>query len=355
MEDMIDQSAVQHLLKPEALAPYLAERLPSGEIDAPLGAFRVRGGHSNETFFVWRGDERWVLRRPPLGNYLPTAHDVAREFRVLVALDTTPVPAPHPILLCDDPAIIGAPFYLMEALDGVVLRGTTPEWGATPVARHAIGLELVDTLAQLHAVDWRTVGLEGFGRSEGYLERQVRRWAGQLEGARNRDIPDLDFVTNWLATHLPTSPAATIVHGDFRLDNAMFARGLPPRILGVLDWEMSTLGDPLADLGYLLTFWREPRDPPPALTAQQAWKLTEEPGYPTRAELIARYMERTGLTLTTATLAFYRGLAAWKMAILLEGSYKRFLAGATDDPFFRELEHGVPALAAWAKDIVLGA
>ena len=259
------------------------------------------------------------------------------------------MPVPHPLLFCADDTIIGAPFYLMAALDGVVFRSVTPEWAATPAHRREIGMALIDTLARLQGVDWHAAGLDGFGKPEGYLERQVRRWASQLEGARNRDIPDLDYVTQWLATHIPTSPPTAIVHGDFRLDNAMYAPGLPVRLIGLLDWEMSTLGDPLADLGYLLTFWRETSDPPPTFAGEKAWQLTEEPGYPTRAELVERYASQTGLTLTTQTLAFYRGLAAWKMAILLEGSYKRYLAGVTDDPFFAELTQGVPALAAWAQ------
>ncbi len=353
MENQIDRPAVQHLLQPAALAAYLAQHVP-GDAAAPLGAYRVRGGHSNETFFVWRGTDHWVLRRPPLGDYLPTAHDVAREWRVISALAPTPVPVPQPIHYCADTAVIGAPFYLMAQIDGSVIR-TVPAWATTPADCHAIGLALVDALADLHAVDWRAVGLSDFGKPEGYLERQVRRWATQLEGARNRDIPDLDAVTHWLATHIPVSPPATIVHGDYRLDNVMYATGLPVRLVGMLDWEMSTLGDPLADLGYLLAFWREADDPPPALPSQQEWRLTEAPGFPTRAELADQYAARTGRAIAPPALAFYHALALWKMAILLEGSYKRHLAGVTDDPFFAELQSGVPGLAALALAVTRGA
>ncbi len=357
--DQIDRDDVRALLRPDQLAPYLdahlAARVPEYDASQPLGAFRVRGGHSNETFFVWRGASRWVLRRPPLGDYLPTAHDVAREYRVLAALIGSDVPVPRPFLLCDEAGVIGAPFYVMQALDGTVLRFKTPDWAANPDTRRAIGLTLVDVLARLHQVDWHAAGLEGFGKPEGYLERQVRRWATQLDGARNRDIPALDAVTAWLAAHVPVSPPATIVHGDFRLDNVMYAAGLPVRVAGVLDWEMSTLGDPLADLGYLLTFWREAGDPPPALQAESAWRLTEEDGFPTRAEIVDRYAAQTGHAFAPNALAFYRALAVWKMAILLEGSYKRYLSGVTDDPFFAELRAGVPALAAWALDITAGA
>nr|MBA3822859.1 phosphotransferase family protein [Ktedonobacterales bacterium] len=342
MEDQIERPEVARLLNPPALTAYLAEHVP-GDVDAPLGALRVRGGHSNETFFVWRGADRWVLRRPPLGDYLPTAHDVAREWRVISALAGTQVPVPTPILFCEDKSIIGDTFYLMSQIDGLVLRRRLPPWADDPTTRRAIGLALVDALADLHTVDWRTAGLEGFGKPEGYLERQVRRWASQLDGARTRAIPALDTVTAWLAAHLPASPPATIVHGDYRIDNVMYADGLPVRIIGMLDWEMATLGDPLADLGYLLAFWREASDPPPALSAQDDWRLVEAPGFPTRAELAARYAERTGRAIAPTALAFYHALAIWKMAILLEGSYKRHLAGVTDDPFFAELERGVPA------------
>lgn len=353
--NQIANPAVQQLLQPERLAPYLAEHLPTSSAGDPLQAFRVRGGHSNETFFLWRGADQWVMRRPPRGPYLPTAHDVAREWRVLSALQPTAVPTPQPILFCADTGIIGEPFYLMEHLQGEVFRGQTPPWAADPATRRAVGLALVDALAQLHQVDWHAAGLEGFGKPDGYLERQVRRWAGQLAGARTRDIPALDQVTQWLGDHIPESPPATIVHGDFRLDNAMFATDLPVRLVGILDWEMSTLGDPLADLGYLLAFWREAGDPAPALTAENAWRLTEEPGYPTRAELVAHYADCTGQTFAPGAIAFYQALAVWKMAILLEGSYKRFQTGVTDDPFFEELENGVPALAQQALAITQGA
>ncbi len=352
MQNMIDQPEVQKLIEPDRLRGYLEQRLPSATMGEQLGAFRVRGGHSNETFFIWRGSERWVLRRPPLGNILPTAHDVGREYRILSVLQNTAVPVPRPLFYCDDVAIIGAPFYLMEALDGVVLRGASPEWVNSAEIRREIGVQLVDALANLHAVDLQSAGLANFGKPEGYLERQVRRWMTQLDGARTRDIPALDAVSQWLAQHIPDSPRTAIVHGDYRLDNAMFANTLPVRLIGLLDWEMSTLGDPLADLGYLLAFWREKGDPPPALQAENAWRLTEEVGYPTRDEIIGRYAERTGVDLPAHSMNFYRGMAVWKMAIMLEGSYKRFLSGVTDDPFFQELERGVPALADWALQIV---
>jgi aminoglycoside phosphotransferase (APT) family kinase protein len=329
------------LVDEAALERYLAEHLPG--VDGPLVVERiVAGGHSNETFFVTRGSQPLVLRRPPRGPLLPTAHDVLREYRVLSALARTVVPVPQPILACEDTSIIGAPFYLMERKEGVVIRDTLPAFANTPAARRDLGLALVDALATLHSIDWRAAGLEGFGKPEGYLERQVRRWLGQLDGARNRDIPELDQVGEWLKEHIPESPPATIVHGDYRMDNVMFADGLPVRLVAILDWEMSTLGDPLADLGYLLAFWRQAGDPQPEFPSNLWWS-EEAAGFPTRQELAERYAEKTGRRIKE--VAFYQALAIWKLAVLLEGSYKRHLSGTTDDPFFALLREGVPALA----------
>lgn len=341
-----DEGSILHqLVDTGSLQAYLAEHLPGPEAAAPVTVERVRGGHSNETFYVTRGTDTYVLRRPPLGPLLPTAHDVAREYRVLAALARTDVPVPGPILLCADTAILGAPFYLMERVPGVVIRSKLPPaFAAEEASRRGLGEALVDTLAALHAVDWQAVGLGDFGKPQGYLERQLRRWTGQLDASRTRPLPDLDAVTQWLLANLPESPAATIVHGDYRLDNAMFAPEPPARVLAVMDWEMATLGDPLADLGYLLSFWREAGDPDVNLDG--AWNITAQAGFPTRAELVARYAERTGRTMTH--LNFYVALAIWKLAILLEGSYKRHLSGTTDDPFFATLDRGIPLLAGRA-------
>jgi aminoglycoside phosphotransferase (APT) family kinase protein len=329
------------LVDPPALADYLASQLSRS--DAPLEIERIRGGHSNETFYVTRGQDQWVLRRPPRGPLLPTAHDVAREYRVLQALTDTNVPVPRPILLCLDTSVIGAPFYLMQKVDGIVIRAELPlafehDTGAT----RGLGLELIDRLADLHAVDWQQVGLQDFGKPSGYLERQLRRWTGQLDASRTRPTPELDQVTAWLQSNMPDSGPATIVHGDYRLDNAIYEATPPARILAILDWEMATIGDPLADLGYLLSFWREPGDPEPDLK-NESWIVTASPGFCSRSELVARYAERTGRRMEH--VSFYVALAIWKLAILLEGSYSRHLAGTTDDPFFAQLDEGVPALA----------
>src|SRR5262245_11599240 len=312
---MTDERGVsQQLVNVNSLQLYLAQALPHADANAPLAIERIRGGHSNETFYLTRGEEEYVLRRPPLGPLLPTAHDVAREFRVLRALAGTNVPVPRPILLCEDADVIGAPFYLMERISGVVIRAKLPPaFAADQAARAGLGEALIDALADLHAVEWQEAGLGDFGKPQGYLERQLRRWTGQLNASRTRPLPDLDAVTGWLHDHLPVSPPATIVHGDYRLDNLIYAPEPPARVLAIVDWEMATIGDPLADLGYLLSFWAEPGDPLFAL-ADAAWRITAQPGFPTRAQLVTRYAEHTGRRMEHVT--FYVALAIWKLAIL---------------------------------------
>lgn len=336
----------QPLVDEEALSRYLDDRLPGS---GPFTAERHQAGHSNETFFIRRDGHEWVLRRPPRGAFLPTAHDVLREHRVLSALGDTPARAPRTVLACDDESVIGAPFYLMEKVEGVVVRDRLPE-SIDKAGRRQIGEELVDALAELHAVDWQAVGLDGWGRPTGYLDRQLRRWSGQLALAseHTRPLPELEKVAAWLAEHRPESPPSTIVHGDYKLDNVVLDPGPPVRLVSVLDWEMSTIGDPLADVGYLLSFWRESSDPPDPVLAEQG-ELTRQPGFLTRDELIDRYAERSGRR--PRDLTWYIVLALWKLAILLEGSYARHLAGVTDDPFFALLEEGVPALGRRALEV----
>ncbi|GER90319.1 acyl-CoA dehydrogenase [Dictyobacter vulcani] len=341
----------RRLVDSVALQAYLAQHLPAVDKDTALQIERIRGGHSNETFFITSGSEQFVLRRPPYGPLLPTAHDVGREYRILKALTDTSVPVPSPLLYCEDIQVIGAPFYLMERIPGLAIRDTLPSAFEQDIqARTGIGEALIDALVELHKVDWQQAGLEGFGKPQGYLARQLRRWTGQLEASRSRPIPDLDAVTVWLQEHLPESQVSTIVHGDYRLDNALLAPEPPARVLAIVDWEMSTLGDPLADLGYLLSFWREADDPPFSLDA--SWQITGLPGFSSRADLVQRYIERTGRKVEH--LDFYIALAIWKLAVLLEGSYKRYLAGTTDDPFFPVLEKGVPALAKRALSVCHG-
>jgi aminoglycoside phosphotransferase (APT) family kinase protein len=341
---------IAHLVDAGRLAAFLDERgLGAGEVQVE----RIPQGHSNLTFTVRRGDETWILRRPPRGELLPTSHDVTREYRIMTALWGGPVPVPRPIVLNEDPEVIGAPFYLMQRVEGVAIRGELPPaYAADEDARLGLAERLIDVLAEIHQVDWNAIGLGNLGKPAGYIERQVRRWTGQLMGAWNREIPELSEVANWLQEHIPESPPPTLVHGDYRLDNLMVLPEPPARVTAVVDWEMGTIGDPLADLGYLLTFWRDPGDPP-AEFADDAWTISEMPGFPRRQWLVERYRERTGIDVRA--LDFYQVLAIWKLAILLEGSYKRLKDGMADDPWFERLETGVPALARRALELTRAA
>jgi len=332
------------LVDPERLTAYAGPSLPG---DGPLAVERLAEGHSNLTFVVSRGEREWILRRPPQGPLLPTAHDVIREYRVmdLLARSGCGVRVPTVTLACEDPDVIGAPFYLMERVPGEVIRTALPSW-ATEEVRHAIGFELVDALVELHSAPVEPFVAAGIGKPDGYLSRQLRRWRGQREGAKTRELPDYDVLSAWLEDHLPMQAESSLVHGDYKLDNvAMSPSG--PRLTAILDWEMATVGDPLADLGYLMSFWIEPgeRDE----FSEVAGNVTTQPGFPTRAEMVSRYASRSGRDVSDLTA--YVVLAIWKLAILLEASYSRHLAGTTDDPFFALLDRGVPSLLARARGI----
>ncbi len=303
-------------------------------------------GHSNEVHLVHFDGKSWALRRPPRGPLLPTAHDVMREYRVLKALQETPVPVARVYAACDDPSYIGAPFYLMEYMRGEVIRADGKHFAATPDVRRKVSEAMVDLLVALQAVDWRAAGLEGFGRPDGYLPRQLKRWVDQLERTipYTRPLPVMTQVKDWLAAHIPESQPATIVHGDFKLDNVMWDP-LVPRVIAVFDWEMSTIGDPLADLGWMLTYWPDPED---GARQNIVSSMAAEQGWLTRREMIARYEAKAGRAMLK--FLFYRAFALFKLAIILEGSYARFVRGQTDDPLFAGLTERVPALAdaAWA-------
>ncbi len=313
-------------IRREAVERFFAENVPGA--DGPLRFSLISGGRSNLTYRVEAGSEAggcWVLRRPPLGHVLPTAHDMAREHRVLAALAGTGVPVPRPLALCTDPAVNDAPFYVMEHRSGVVLADHLPEgYAATAPDRRRIGDALIDVLARLHAVDFRAVGLADFGRPEGYLERQVRRWAQQWERSRTGPLPAIEELQHRLAAALPGSPAPALVHGDYRLGNLALDPADPGRVVAVYDWEMATLGDPLADLGYTLIYWAEPGEPDagrllPAVTAA--------PGFATRAGLVERYARASGRDV--AQVDFYQVLALYKLAVISEGIYARWKMGKT--------------------------
>jgi aminoglycoside phosphotransferase (APT) family kinase protein len=279
------------LIDERMLGIYLADHLGEG---GPLRVGRHQAGHSNETFFLTYGDRELVLRRPPRGAFLPTAHDVGREYKVLAALGRTNVRVPQVVLSCTDESILGSEFYVMERVKGEVIRYRIP--GSFEEAdRRLIGDELIDALVELHGVDPRSCGLEDFGRPSGYLERQLKRWQSQLELTlpHTRSLPALELVGEWLSGNVVESSPSTIVHGDFKLDNVIFATDPPVRLLAILDWEMSTLGDPLADLGWLISFWREPGDDTGPEVLGHLGTVTSQPGFASRKELVDRYESAT--------------------------------------------------------------
>lgn len=325
---------------PAVVGPYLA-----GVLDEP--SWRectvevIAGGRSNLTYVVTAAAGSLVLRRPPLRAVRPTAHDVAREHRVLSALAGTAVPVPEPVHLCTDPDVLGAPFYLMRRVDGIVVRDSFPTGYADAAAdRVAITDALVDVLAELHAVDPAAVGLSGFGRPDGYLARQLRRWLGEWEALRDADRPAVDALAAALAERLPTGPTAPsgpVVHGDYRLDNVMLDPADPGRVVAVLDWEMSTLGDPLADVGLLAVYWQQDLPPGAPVVTPSVTALS---GFPTRHEVVERYAARTGRDVSA--LPWYVGFGYFKLAVVVAGIVARHRAGAmadnTDDGLARLIE-----------------
>jgi aminoglycoside phosphotransferase (APT) family kinase protein len=337
------------LLVLEPLRAFLdAHGLGEGALEAsPIGE-----GHSNVTYLVRRADgSELVVRRPPRPPLPPSAHDVLREARLLRALHHTPARVPRVLAVGDDPDVIGCPFYVMEKVEGEAIVFELPPALDTPAERRRIAEELIDALAEVHAVDWRAAGLDDFGKPTGYLERQLRRFGGLWEINKTRELPAVERVAQWLGENMPESGPATIVHGDYRLGNAMFALDAPARLTAVLDWEMATIGDPLADLGYMCMVWGQADDPPGGIR-DSLGAVTKAEGFPTRAELIERYEARTGRGMSD--LRWYVTLAVWKMTVFMEGNYKRALAGATDDPYLKHFGEGVLALAAHAEEVARG-
>lgn len=336
------------LLVLEPLLGFLDEHgLGSGDIEAsPIGE-----GHSNVTYLIRRGEAELVLRRPPRPPLPPSAHDVLREARLLRALKDTPARVPEVLAVCDDAATIGCPFYVMERIEGEVIVASVPAALDTPVERRRIGEQLIEALAEIHGVDWQAAGLEGFGKPTGYLERQLRRFTGLWELNRTREIEEVERVGRWLAERMPVSGPATIVHGDFRLGNTIYASEPPAKLVAVLDWEMATIGDPLADLGYLCMMWTESGDPEAGMR-QHLGGVTRREGFPTRAELLADYERRTGRSM--GDLRWYTTLALWKTVVFMEGNYKRALSGSTDDPYLKQFGDGVLELARQAEEVAHG-
>jgi aminoglycoside phosphotransferase (APT) family kinase protein len=318
----------------ERLGDYLTRERP-GLIAGPLTGELIVGGRSNLTYRVTDGRREWVVRRPPLGHVLATAHDVGREYRVITALAGTAVPVPGTVLHCADPDVLGAPFYVMEKVEGTVYRTGEQTASLSSAQRWQLSRSLVDTLADLHAVEPAEVGLGDFGRPEGFLARQVRRWRAQLDASRSRELAGIDQLAEGLAGSVPKSGPPAIVHGDYRLDNVL-VRGT--RIAAVLDWEMSTLGDPLADVGLLLIYW----DRLAATDNPVVDGVGAQHGFPEGATLIEWYAARTGSDLSA--LDWYVAMAAFKLAVILEGIHYRYSLGKTVGEGFDQIGAMVPPL-----------
>jgi aminoglycoside phosphotransferase (APT) family kinase protein len=319
----------------------------------PLTYERIAGGLSNLTYRVTDAAGReWALRRPPLGKTLNSAHDMAREHRVVSSLGGTPVPVPAVAGLCEDEAVNGAPFYVMDFVRGPVLRGTSEAEAAFPDEgdRHEIGRRVADTLAAIHAVDPDSVGLGDLGRKEDYVARQLRRWYGQWEKSKTRELAAIDRVHERLASRIPAQVGASIVHGDYRLDNMILSDS--GEVAAVVDWELCTLGDPLADVGTLMAYWPERGQAETSL----GMPANLAPGFPTRAELAARYAETSGRDLSE--LDFFTALGYWKLAIILEGVYARTAAGGYgqtgSDTGFEAFARLVERLAETAEAVEAG-
>jgi aminoglycoside phosphotransferase (APT) family kinase protein len=334
------------------LAAYLRAELPK-QIDgfdttAEMEVEQFPGGHSNLTYLLRFGDRELVLRRPPFGPVPPRAHDMARECRVLAAVHPVFPLAPRPYLLCEDPAVAGSVFYVMERRRGIVIRDSEPpELRDRADRRRGISEAMIDTLADLHAIDVAAHGLDSLGKPAGFVARQVRGWTELWHGARTTDVPEMELLAAWLEKRIPADPPrATLVHGDYKLDNVMLDSGQPERLVAVFDWEMSALGDPLIDVGILLCYWvhvaGESRD-------ETVATVTTRPGWFGRDEILERYAARANRAVDD--IAVYEVFAVFKLAVVIQQIYARYVRGQTDDPRFATLGEQVLMLARKAASL----
>lgn len=324
------------------LTAFLLSHFP--ESSGPLTVQQFPSGHSNLTYFVSLGGRELVLRRPPFGSKVKSAHDMGREYRVLSRLHSV-YPAPRALLYCDNPEILGAPFYLMERIHGIILRRKMPS-GLNISTEKARQLDesFIDTLASLHSLDYAAIGLGDLGKPEGYLERQVKGWIERYHGSKTHDLPEVEHLSSWLKEHLPRQGGATLIHNDYKFDNMVLDGDDITRVKGVLDWEMCTLGDPLSDLGTAIAYWVEQDDPPELQSVH--WGPTTLPGSMTRAQLAQRYEEKTGRDV--ANIIYYYVFALFKTAVITQQIYYRYHHGLTQDARFAALLDVTKVLLATA-------
>ncbi len=321
------------------LEPFLRTQFP--DETGPLAVRQFPSGHSNLTYSVQLGQREMVLRRPPFGSKVKSAHDMGREYRVLARLHDHYAPAPQVLLFCEDLSALGAPFYLMEPIHGVILRRDVPPGlDFSPEVARRVGESFLDNLALLHSLDYHAVGLAELGKPQGYLERQVRGWIERYHGSKTHDIPEIETISAWIRQHTPASGAATLIHNDYKYDNVVLDPGDLAKIIGVLDWEMCTIGDPLTDLGSALAYWVDASDPPEIL--ETSWGPTTAAGSLTRAELARRYAQKTGRDVSD--MPFYLIFARFKIAVIVQQIYFRYHQGLTHDERFATMPERIKLL-----------
>ena len=321
------------------LEPFLRHHFSSET--GPLAVRQYLSGHSNLTYSLQLGSLELVLRRPPFGSKVKSAHDMGREFRVLSKLHASYPPAPHVLLFCEDDSVIGAPFYLMEPIHGVILRRDIPQgMDFSPGVARRVSESFLDNLALLHSLDYSAIGLGELGKPQGYLERQVRGWIERYQGSKTHDIPEVETISNWIQLHMPASSGAALIHNDYKYDNVVLDPNDLTKITGVLDWEMCTIGDPLTDLGSALAYWVDANDPPEILETR--WGPTNCPGSLTRAQLVERYAQKTGRD--AAEMPFYLVFARFKIAVIVQQIYYRYHQGLTHDERFATMPQLVKLL-----------
>jgi aminoglycoside phosphotransferase (APT) family kinase protein len=332
MSDFLDQPTTSRSgeeLNAAALEPYLRNHFPR-----EAGTLEIRqfpAGHSNLTYSLHLGAKELVVRRPPFGSKVKSAHDMSREFRVLSKLHSVYAPAPEVLLYCGDDSIIGAPFYVMQPVHGIILRRTLPHGlDFCPQTARRLSESFIDNLVRLHHVDFAAAGLADLGKPDGYLERQVRGWTERYHGSKTHDYPEVEKITAWMRQHLPTTTAVSLIHNDYKYDNVVLDENDITKVVGVLDWEMCTIGDSLTDLGTALAYWVDKADPQEV--QKNRWGPTTEEGSFTRAEIVQHYTQKTGCDVSH--IAFYLAFARFKLAVIVQQIYYRYHQGLTKDSRF---------------------
>lgn len=334
-------------LQTESLQAYLLEHLPGANGNLVVEQFPK--GFSNLTYLIRLGEQQFVLRRPPFGAKIKSAHDMGREYRILSGLMDSYSKVPRPLVYCTDEAIIGAPFYVMERVEGVILRAKMPkEMHPDPTTMKGIAISLVDTLVELHEVDYQAIGLGDLGRPDGYIERQISGWRKRYFNAKTDEVPDLEMAAEWLANHMPKENKAALIHNDFKYDNVVLDLNDWTKITAVLDWEMATLGDPMMDLGTSIAYWVDAEDPD--LMKELAMGPTTLPGNPGRKDVVEMYAQKSGQSIDH--IVFYYAYGLFKLAVVIQQIYARYKKGYTQDKRFAGLIHGVKGLGMLAKQAI---